>query len=53
MIINISLSLSGYENRSLYSTEDELISETIESIRTGNLEIKTLIEDAASKWRTE
>ncbi|WP_152981832.1 hypothetical protein [Pseudomonas mediterranea] len=53
LIINISLSLSGYENRSLYRAEDELVAEIIESIRNGSVEIKTLIEDAAAKWRME
>lgn len=53
LIINISLSLSGYENHSLYTAEDELIAETVESIRNGSVEIKTLIEDAAMKWRME
>lgn len=53
MVINISLALSGYKNRSLYRAEDETIAAIIESIRDGSDEIKTLIEDAAVKWRME
>lgn len=53
LVINISLALSGYNNRSLYTAEDEVIESIIESIRNSSDDIKTLIEDAAVKWRSE
>lgn len=51
IIINISLSLSDYQNKSLYTAEDETIKDIIKSINFGHDDIKALIEDAAVKWR--
>ncbi|NKI45984.1 DUF262 domain-containing protein [Pseudomonas fluorescens] len=53
LVINISLALSGYSNRSLYTAEDEVVASIIESIRNSSDDIKTLIEDTAVKWRSE
>jgi hypothetical protein len=53
LVLNISISLSGYENVSMCREEDELIESTILLIREGEGDIKSVIEDAAVNWRAE
>lgn len=53
LVLNISISLSGYENVSMCRDEDELIESTILLIREGEGDIKSVIEDAAVSWRAE
>lgn len=53
IILNISLKVSGYENSSLHLEEDEKIENIIGSIRDGDSDIKSIIEESALTWRSE
>jgi hypothetical protein len=53
IVLNISLHVSGYANRSLWIEEDEEIESIIDLIRDGENDIKSIIEEAALTWRSE
>ncbi|MBN1081295.1 DUF262 domain-containing protein [Pseudomonas sp. 1079] len=53
IVLNISLHVSGYANRSLWLEEEEELKNIINLIRDGDGDIKSIIEEAALTWRSE